>query len=110
MKRKKNQKQVSIEEYIETYCREKRIRERYAVYVSPETHENLKKIVRLFCYEHHTTTSSLADTIISRHIEVHRDILNEEHKEYMRKLFDWGDKNDPEGKEPESLADDDSGE
>ncbi len=88
MKEKKKQKQVSIQEYIETYCREKRIRERYAVYVSPETHENLKKIVQLFCYEHHTTTSSLADTIICRHIEEHKEILNEEYKEQERRFIE----------------------
>jgi hypothetical protein len=80
MRAKKNQKQVSIQEYIETYCGEKRIRERYAVYVSLETHENLKKIVQLFSYEHHTTTSSLVDTIIARHVEAYRDILNEEYR------------------------------
>ncbi len=88
MRAKKKQKQVSIQEYIETYCGEKRIRERYAVYVSPETHENLKKIVRLFCYEHHTTTSSLADTIICRHIEAHKEILNEEYREHNRKFIE----------------------
>ena len=88
MKRKKNQKRVSIQEYIEIYCREKRIRGRFAVYVSPETHENLKKIARLFYCEHHTTTSSLADTIISRHIETYRDILNEEHRGQERKFLE----------------------
>jgi hypothetical protein len=103
MKEKKKQKQVSIQEYIETYCGEKRIRERYAVYISPETHENLKKIVRLFCYEHHTTTSSLADTIISHHIEAHKDILNEEYREHNRKFIDdfnnLGRKEKPESSE-----------
>ena len=64
MKTKKNQTQVSTKEYIETYCQEKRIRKRLAVYVSPETHYRLKNTVRLFVREHHTTTSSLADSIL----------------------------------------------
>jgi len=81
MKTKRKQKQVSIEEYIETYCQEKRIRERSAVYISSEMHEKLRRIVRMFYNEHHTTTSSLADSIISLHIETHRELLNKVREE-----------------------------
>lgn len=89
MKAKKNQKQVSMEEYIETYCQEKRIRGRFAVYISPQTHDNLRKIVQLFKYKHHTTTSSLADTIISRHVETYRELLNHAHREDVREFNEW---------------------
>ena len=89
MKTKKNQKQVSIEEYIETYCQEKRIRERFAVYVSPKTHHNLKCIARLFASKHYTTTSSLADSIISRHFEAHKELLNNAHEEDSREFLEW---------------------
>jgi len=89
MKTKKNQKQVSIEEYIETYCQEKRIRERLAVYVNPKTHRNLKRVARLFASEHYTTTSSLADSIISRHFETYRELLNDAQEEHIRELFGW---------------------
>ena len=89
MKAKKNQKQVSIEEYIENYCQEKRIRERFAVYVSPKTHDNLKSITRLFASKHHTTTSSLADAIISRHFEAHRELLNDVHEKEKREFLEW---------------------
>jgi len=89
MKEKKNQKQVSIEEYIENYCREKRIRGRFAVYVSPKTHSSLKSIVRLFAGKHHTTTSSLADSILSCHFEAHRELLNDVHKENTREMLEW---------------------
>jgi hypothetical protein len=89
MKTKKNQKQVSIEKYIENYCQEKRIRERFAVYVSPKTHHNLRSIARLFANEHHTTTSSLADSIISCHFEVYRELLNDVQKEHTRELLEW---------------------
>jgi hypothetical protein len=78
-----------MEEYIETYCREKRIRGRYAVYISPETHETLRAIVRLFFREHHTTTSSLVDSIILHHIETHRELLTEAHREDIREFFEW---------------------
>jgi len=84
MKTKKNQKPASIEEYIEAYCQEKRIRERIAVYVSPKTHYKLKNVVRLFGREHHTTTSSLADSILSRHFEAHSELLNGVEKEDVR--------------------------
>ena len=89
MKTKKNQKQVSVEEYIETYCQEKRIRERYAVYISPQTHSKLKTTVRLFANKHHTTTSSLADSIISRHFEAHRELLTGVYEEDKREFTEW---------------------
>ncbi|MDR0233163.1 MAG: DUF3408 domain-containing protein [Dysgonamonadaceae bacterium] len=89
MKTKKNQKQVSIEEYIETYCQEKRIRERSAVYISPETHEKLKKAAWIFYSEHHTTTSSLADSIISCHFKEHRELLNDAYEEQTREVLEW---------------------
>ena len=76
MSSKKKQKQISIEEYIENYCLEKRIRGRCAVYISPQTHLNLKITARLFNSEHYTTTSSLADSIISRHFETHKELLD----------------------------------
>jgi len=84
MSSKKKQKKVSIQEYIETYCREKRIRERYAVYISSETHSNLRKIAQLFNDKHHTTTSSLADSIISHHIEKYSELLNNAIEEEKR--------------------------
>jgi hypothetical protein len=89
MKAKKKQKQVSIEEYIETYCQEKRIRERLAVYVSPQTHDRLKSIARLFAGKHHTTASSIADSIISCHFEEHKELLNDVQKEDRRELLEW---------------------
>ncbi|MFT4222357.1 DUF3408 domain-containing protein [Dysgonomonas sp.] len=76
MSRKKNQKKISVEEYIKTYCEEKRIRGRYAVYVSKEAHDNLRKIAGLFKMEYHTTTSSLADAIVNQHFEANRELLN----------------------------------
>jgi hypothetical protein len=89
MKTKKNRKQVSVEEYIETYCQEKRIRERFAVYISPQTHRNLKSIAWLFASEHHTTASSLADSIISCHFEAYRELLSGVQKEDRHGLLEW---------------------
>ncbi|MDR0232879.1 MAG: DUF3408 domain-containing protein [Dysgonamonadaceae bacterium] len=105
MKTKKNQKQVSIEEYIENYCQEKRIRGRFAVYVSPKTHSNLKTAVRLFASEHHTTTSSLADSIISCHFKEYRELLNDVHEEHTRELLEWL-KDRGGSEEPEEQSDD----
>ena len=123
MSSKKKQKQVSIEEYIETYCREKRIRGRFAVYISPEAHRNLRSIVQLFKCEHHTTTSSLANAIICRHVETYRELLNNAHAEDARELMEslkaighseieklQDDDYPLEKEEPESCGDNDSGE
>jgi len=88
MSSKKKQKKVSIQEYIETYCQEKRIRGRYAVYISPETHGKLRKIAQLFNGEYHTTTSSLADSIFSRHIETYRELLSNAFREDKREFME----------------------
>jgi exopolysaccharide biosynthesis predicted pyruvyltransferase EpsI len=89
MKAKQNQKQVSIEEYIETYCQEQRVRERFAVYVSEKTHHNLRRIAGLFASEHHTTTSSLADSILSCHFEAHRELLNDAQRKSEQEFLEW---------------------
>ena len=88
MSSKKKLKQISIEEYVETYCQEKRIRERFAVYISSETHRKLKRIAQLFRYKYYTTTSSLADSIISHHINMYRELLNAAQKEDDREFFE----------------------
>ncbi|MDD4516881.1 DUF3408 domain-containing protein [Massilibacteroides sp.] len=103
MSSKKKEKQISIEEYIGTYCQEKRIRERFAVYISPDTHHNLKRIAQLFKDKHHSTTSSLADSIISHHIETYRELLNNAHEEDTRDFFEWlGRARQSENEESES--------
>lgn len=89
MSAKKKQKQLSIEEYIEAYCQEKRIRGRFAVYITPETHHRLKRIAQLFKSKYHSTASSLADAIISHHINAYKEILNEAYHEDMREHFEW---------------------
>ena len=107
MKTKQKQNRVSIEEYIETYCQEKRIRERYAVYVNPETHRKLGTVARIFANKYHTTASSLADSIISRHFEEHRELLNNAHEEREREVFAWLNDNLPNrSEEPDSQSDD----
>ncbi len=87
MRTKKNQKQPSIEEYVATYCQEKRIRERYAVYVTPETHHRLRIIAGLFRSQYYTTTSSLADAILSHHFEEYRELLEQKRQEEADKFL-----------------------
>jgi len=106
MKTTKKQKKVSIEEYIEAYCQEKRIRERFAVYISSEMHEKLRRIVRMFYNKHHTTTSSLADSIISRHIEAHRELLNKVREEKEREVLALLKDIPSRSEEPEEQPDD----
>jgi len=106
MKTTSKQKQVSIEEYIEAYCQEKRIRERCAVYISLEMHEKLRRVAGMFYNKHHTTTSSLADSIISRHIETHRELLNKVREEKEREVFAMLRNIPSKTEEPEEQPDD----
>ncbi len=84
MKTKKKQKQVSLEEYVRTYCQEKRIRKRHAVYVSPEVRHNLKMVAGLFKDDFYTTASSLADAILLRHFSEHRELIKRRFDEEYR--------------------------
>ena len=88
MSSKKKQKRISIEEYIETYCQEKRIRKRFAVYISSNTHRDLKRTAQLFKSKYYSTTSSLADFIISHHIDTYREILNDANNEDIREFLE----------------------
>ena len=110
MKTKKKQKQMSLEEYIQTYCQEKRIRQRYAVYVTPEIHDKLKEIAFMFRFEHHTTIASLVDAILTRHLEVHRELLNDEyrrfHDMFRRDLESYGSRRSDETDSESRSADD----
>lgn len=78
---------MSEEEYIATFCNEKRIRNRWAVYVSPETHEALRSVVLMFRSEYHTTTSSFAEAIFNHHFETHKELLNGLLKEDAETIF-----------------------
>lgn len=102
---------MSLEEYVRTYCQEKRIRQRYAVYVTPEIHDKLKEIAFMFRFEHHTTASSLANAIITNHMETHRELLNDEyrrfHDMFRRDLESYGSRRSDET-DSESCPDDDS--
>jgi type III secretory pathway component EscR len=106
MSSKKKQKQISIEEYIETYCQEKRIRDRFSVYISPEVHRSLKRIVWLFKSKYHSTTSSIADSIISHHIKTYRDLLNNAIEEEKRDFLE-GMKGKSNSEECESYEEED---
>ncbi len=70
------QKKISKEEYVKLFCPDKRIRERMVIYVSREIHRKIKIVAYLF-RKQHVTSSSLADAILSHHISIHKDLLNE---------------------------------
>lgn len=70
-------KKISKEKYIALFCRDKRIRGRSAIYVSPEVHRRLKRISALFRFEHYTSLSSLADRILDHHIEAYGALLTQ---------------------------------
>ena len=109
MRATRKQNRVSIEEYIEAYCQEKRIRERSAVYISSGMREKLRRIVGMFYNEYHITTSSLADSIISRHFEEYRELLNNAHEEREREVFAWLNDNLPNRSEEPGEQSDDAG-
>lgn len=81
-KKKQKQKPMSEAEYIETFCQEKRIHNRYAVYVSRETHALLMKVVGIF-HDRYATAMSMADAILRHHFEQNRELLNRLYNEDM---------------------------
>lgn len=88
MSAKKKQKQIPLSEaeYLETFCIEKRIRNRCAVYVSRETHDLLLKVVNSLS-DYHVTTMSMADAIFRHHFESNKELLNRLYKEDLRKYI-----------------------
>lgn len=78
-------KHISREKYIETFCRDKRIRDRQVIYVSTEIHAKMKMIAELF-RDHHITTTSLIDTILCHHIETYKAMLEELREEQYLKF------------------------
>lgn len=79
-------KQISREKYIDTFCRDIRIRDRQVLYVSAETHTKMKLIAHLF-RDQHVTTASLIDTILRHHIEAYRALLEEIREEQYIKFI-----------------------
>jgi len=90
MKRKEKQKQESMSEseYIATFCNEKRIRNRLAVYVSPETHKRLQRAVLTFM-DYHVTAMSIVDAILSHHFDTHKELINRLYTENLEKTFSF---------------------
>lgn len=87
-------KQISREKYIETFCRDIRIRDRQVLYVSVGTHAKMKIIAHLF-QDQHVTTASLIDRILRHHIETHKAMLEELREEqYAKFIGDSKHKND----------------
>jgi hypothetical protein len=97
MSRKKKQKQEPIleAEYIATFCNEKRIRNRWAVYISPETHKLLQKTVFTFM-DYHVTAMSMVDAILSHHFETHRELISRLHEEKVEKTLNFRRRDDKE--------------
>lgn len=79
-------REISREKYIETFCRDIRIRDRQVLYVSAETHSKMKVIAHLF-RDQHVTTASLIDTILCHHIETHKAMLEELREEQYIKFI-----------------------
>ena len=92
---KQKQEAMSEAEYIATFCNEKRIRNRWAVYVSPETHKLLQKAVFTFM-DYHVTTASMVDAILSHHFETHRELITRLYTDKVEKTFNFIRQNDNE--------------
>lgn len=79
-------KNISKEQYIETFCKDKRIRSRQALYVSSEIHEEMRKVAHTFRKEH-VSTGSLVDTILEHHLEMYKDLLDSLSQERQEKFL-----------------------
>jgi hypothetical protein len=68
----------------------------------------------MFRSEHYTTVSSLADSILSRHFEEYKELLNDAHEKKAREVLAWlkdmgtGRSGEPE-KEPEMQSENQPG-
>lgn len=80
-------KHISREKYIETFCRDKRIRERQVLYVSVEVHNRMRRVVHLF-EQYHVTLASLIDTILSHHLETYEQIFKELNDEQIAEFLE----------------------
>ncbi len=83
------------------------------MYVDPETHRRLKNVAFMFRLDHHTTTSSLAEAILARHFEAHKEMLNEEYHRFieagLRRFSRLGSDTDGvDDSDSDSCPDDDS--
>jgi hypothetical protein len=87
MSTKKKQKlaPMSEVEYIATFCQEKRVRNRYAVYISQETHRKLMKAVYTFQSDYYVTAISMTEAIISHHFEMNGELLDRLFTEVIEK-------------------------
>jgi hypothetical protein len=105
MSRKTKQEATSEAEYIATFCNEKRIRNRWAVYISPETHKLLQKAVFTFM-DYHVTAISMVDAILSHHFETYRELLTRLHDEKVEKTFNFRrrDNNEPDSGDEETAC------
>ncbi len=98
-------KDISREEYVKMFCRDRRIRDRKVVYITTETHSRLKRITNLFRNEHQTV-ASLADAIIAHHIDTYKPLLSrlddEHHKAVLKWLSGLGKSDDKTDEDPEN--------
>lgn len=107
MSRKKKSKKAPMTEaeYIATFCNEKRMRNRKAVYINPEIHRRLQKVVFTFS-DYHVTAMSLVDAILSHHFESNLELLVRLYNEKLDKTMNFRSRHEDE---PDSV-DDESGE
>ena len=87
-KTKQKQEAMSEAEYIATFCNKKRIRNRWAVYISPETHKRLQRAVSTF-KDYYVTTASMVDAILSHHFDTHKELINRLYAESIEKTFNF---------------------
>lgn len=95
-RKKQKQKPMSEAEYIQTFCREKRIRNRFAVYVSPETHRKLMKVVLTFQSDYYVTAMSIVEAILSHHFEENEELLNRLYKAVIEQTLSFPNREDNE--------------
>lgn len=68
-------KKITKEGYIKTYCQDKVMRNRKAVYISSAMHKTLEMIVNELKKDTHITLSSYVNTIIIHHVNDYMYLL-----------------------------------
>ncbi len=81
----KKTKKLTAEQYRDRYCQEKCMRTRTQLYVAPDIHEKVKRVVLLF-RDSHVTAVSLVDAILREHFTTHKEMLKQEDERFYDNL------------------------
>lgn len=73
-------------DYDETFLKRNEIKTRQCVYISREVHNKISKIVNIIA-DKDITVGGYIDTVLARHLEQHKEEINERYKQQRENLI-----------------------